>query len=70
MVASDGCLRCGTAMESVGVHRFRTGGTTGGWKLLAGEFAELGEDMLPLAVFVCTNCGYTELRYPPVMNET
>jgi hypothetical protein len=56
-------------MESVGVHRFRTGGTTGGWKLLAGELAELGEDMLPLAVFVCTNCGYTELRYPPVMNE-
>jgi hypothetical protein len=50
-------------MESGGVQQFRIGGTTGGWKLLFGEFAEVGEGMLPLEVLVCTNCGYTELRH-------
>lgn len=57
------CLRCQQTMESGGVQQFRIGGTTGGWKLLFGEFAEVGEGMLPLEVLVCTNCGYTELRH-------
>jgi hypothetical protein len=39
---SDACLRCGAAMTSMGVEQFRVGGTSGGWKLLFGEWAELG----------------------------
>jgi len=37
------CIWCGEQMQSVGVREFRTGGTTGGWKLVFGEWAELGE---------------------------
>jgi hypothetical protein len=48
----------------MGVETFRTGGTSGGWKLLFGEIAELGEDMIPLEVFACGNCRRVELRLP------
>ena len=58
------CLRCESEMQSGGVHEFRTGGTTGGWKLLFGEWAELGEDLLKLEVLGCQRCGYVELRVP------
>jgi len=40
---------------------FRIGGTRGGWKLLFGELAELGEEMLPIYVFMCSKCGRLEL---------
>ena len=40
------------------------GGTTGGWKLLFGEFAELGEGKLNLEVLACGSCGKVELRVP------
>jgi len=30
-------------------------------KLLFGEWAELGESMIPMCVFVCPNCGKIEL---------
>jgi hypothetical protein len=32
----------------MGVEEFRVGGTSGGWKMLFGKFAELGEDMLSM----------------------
>ena len=35
-------------LASMGVEEFRTGGTSGGWKLVFGEWAELGEDKLKL----------------------
>jgi hypothetical protein len=60
----DNCLRCGGVLTSMGVETFRTGGTSGGWKLLFGEMAELGEDMIPLEVFACGNCRRVELRLP------
>jgi hypothetical protein len=60
----DSCLRCGGVLTSMGVETFRTGGTSGGWKLLFGEMAELGEDMIPLEVFACRNCRRVELRLP------
>jgi ribosomal protein S27AE len=60
----DACLRCGSALHSMGVEEFRVGGTTGGWKLLFGEWAELGEDMLKLEVRACKNCGQVEFRVP------
>lgn len=61
---SDGCVRCGEPLRSMGVSEFRVGGTTGGWKLVFGELAELGEGMLPFYVWVCSACGRVELRVP------
>jgi hypothetical protein len=61
---TNACLRCGGAMTSMGVEGFRVGGTSGGWKLLFGEWAELGEDMLQLEVFACGTCHRVELRVP------
>jgi len=48
-------------MRSAGAAPFRIGGTSGGWKLVFGEWAELGEQMLPLNIYVCPNCGKIEL---------
>ena len=58
------CLRCGGQMESAGVVPFRVGGTTGKWKVLVGEWAELGEGLLELEIRRCNSCGYVELRTP------
>jgi hypothetical protein len=61
---ADTCLRCGSDLRSIGVEDFRTGGTTGGWKLVFGEWAELGEQMLRLEVLACPQCRRVELRVP------
>ena len=63
-VDPDACLRCGAALQSMGVAEFRIGGTTGGWKLLFGEWAELGESMLKLEVRACPACRQVDLRIP------
>lgn len=60
----DACLRCGESVASMGVLGFRVGGTSGGMKLFFGELAELGEEMISLEAFGCSNCGHVELRYP------
>jgi hypothetical protein len=60
----DTCLRCGGVLTSMGVETFRTGGSSGGWKLLFGELAELGEDMIPLEILACGNCRRVEMRLP------
>ena len=58
----DGCLRCETALASMGTHDFRFGGMTGGVKLLLGEWAELNEEKLRLEVLACPDCRRVELR--------
>lgn len=63
--SDDECLRCGARLEAVGIEEFRTGGTSGGWKLLFGELAELGENMLQLEVRACPSCRQVDLRVPP-----
>lgn len=60
--AGRDCLRCGTAIESMGIEEFRTGGTSGGLKLLIGEWGELGEQKLPFELLVCPLCRFTEFR--------
>lgn len=60
----DACLRCGERIQSMGIEEFRVGGSTGGWKLLFGEWAELGEGMLGLEVLACASCRKVELRVP------
>ncbi|MEO8639008.1 MAG: hypothetical protein ABI458_03720 [Chloroflexota bacterium] len=62
--SADQCLRCGAPIQSMGIEDFRVGGNSGGWKLLFGEWAELGEGMLKLEVFACGSCGKVELRVP------
>ncbi len=62
---ADVCLRCGGPLDSLGVEQFRVGGTTGGWKLLFGEMAELGEGMLQFEVLACRQCRRAEFRVPP-----
>ena len=51
------CQSCGVDMVFAVKAPLRIGGTAGGWKLILGEWAELGEDMLPLDIWVCSNCG-------------
>jgi hypothetical protein len=58
------CLRCDAVLETIGVEEFRVGGTSGGWKLLIGEWAELGEGKLKLEVRACTVCRTVDLRVP------
>ena len=55
------CSNCGRDAQFVYTAEFRVGGTSGGAKLLFGEWAELGERMIPMFVFVCPNCGKVEL---------
>jgi hypothetical protein len=58
------CTRCGQEMRSMGVVDFRTGGTTGKWKLLAGERAELGEGLLRLELRHCPGWREVSIRLP------
>ena len=60
----NACLRCGAQLQSIGEEQFRIGGSSGGWKMVFGEWAELGEDLLPLEVLACTQCRKVEMRVP------
>lgn len=63
-VSRDNCLGCGGPLKSMGVEQIRVGGTSGGWKLLFGEWAELGEQLLPLEMLACVSCRRVEIRVP------
>jgi hypothetical protein len=58
------CLRCGERLQAVGYESFRVGGTSGGWHMIFGNLAELGEGMLDFEVFACPSCRKVELRVP------
>ena len=58
------CLRCDVELRDLGPAEFRVGGTSGGWKLFFGEWAELGEDMVTLDLLACPTCRHVELRLP------
>jgi predicted RNA-binding Zn-ribbon protein involved in translation (DUF1610 family) len=55
------CTACGENAQYIYTAEFRIGGTSGGMKLIFGEWAELGESMIPMYVFVCPRCGKVEL---------
>jgi predicted RNA-binding Zn-ribbon protein involved in translation (DUF1610 family) len=55
------CISCGVELKFAERADFRVGGTSGGWKLLFGEWAEIGESMIPLNIYVCPKCGRIEL---------
>ena len=62
----DTCIACRGPVQPIGFEEFRAGGTSGGWKILFGEWTELGEDLLTFEVLACTSCRRVELRAPPV----
>jgi hypothetical protein len=47
-------------MDSLGQLPIRVGGTTGGWHLLLGNFADMRESILPLDVYRCGTCKRVE----------
>ncbi len=55
------CTACGENAQYIYTAEFRIGGTSGGMKLIFGEWAELGESMITMYVFVCPRCGKVEL---------
>ena len=55
------CYSCNVEMQFAQKVPFRIKGTPGMWKLLFGEWAELGEEMLSLDVYVCPKCGEIRL---------
>ena len=59
--ATRKCSGCGQIAKYMYTANFRIGGTSGGMKLLFGEWAEVGEQMVPMYVFVCPYCGKIEL---------
>jgi len=58
------CPRCNIRMRFMGVEKFRVGGTSGGWKLIFSELAELGEQLVPFEVYVCPQCRHVEFLVP------
>ena len=63
-VPSDGCLRCGAELHSLGETALRTGGSGGALKLIFGELAELGEGTMNVEMLACPRCRRLELRLP------
>jgi DNA-directed RNA polymerase subunit RPC12/RpoP len=55
------CYSCGREMHFAQRIPFRIKGTPGLYKLVIGEWAELGEDLLNFDVYVCPSCG--EIRF-------
>jgi hypothetical protein len=58
------CLRCHAELRSLGQTDLRTGGSRGAWKLIFGEWAELGEGTMKVEVLACPQCRRLELRLP------
>ena len=54
------CFACRTPMRSLGQMPIRVGGTSGGWHLLLGEWADVTEGVLPLDIFRCDTCRRVE----------
>jgi uncharacterized C2H2 Zn-finger protein len=58
------CLRCGSVLRAEGPIDLRTGGHSGGWSVLFGGWADVGEELMKLLVFSCPKCGHVEFRVP------
>jgi len=58
------CLRCHAELHSLGETDLRTGGSRGAWKLIFGEWAELGEGMMRVELLACPRCRRLELKLP------
>ncbi|MGH7598376.1 MAG: hypothetical protein ACREOI_18625 [bacterium] len=54
------CPLCRVPLQALGQVPVRTGGTGGGWHLLFGEWADVGETVLHLDVYRCPQCSRLE----------
>ena len=54
------CAACKTEMESLGKVPVRVGGSSGGWHLLFGNWADMTEQIWPLEVYRCRSCRRVE----------
>lgn len=54
------CAACKSEMQSLGQLPIRVGGTSGGWHMLFGNWADMSEDVIPLDVFRCATCKRIE----------
>jgi len=54
------CPACKSEMDSLGQLPIRVGGTTGGWHLILGNWADMRESILPLDVYRCGTCKRVE----------
>jgi hypothetical protein len=63
-IPDDRCVRCRSELTDWGIHDFRTGGITGGKKLLFGEWGELGEELVQFHLRYCSACGQVDIRLP------
>jgi hypothetical protein len=63
-LTGESCLRCRTELRSLGLTDIRTGGSRGAWKLIFGEWAELGEGTMKVELLACPSCRRLELRLP------
>ena len=54
------CLRCRRLMTYLGDLSLRSGGTSGGWNFVLGEWAALGERVVHLDAYRCSSCGHLE----------
>jgi hypothetical protein len=59
-VVSMDCPFCKTEMQALGQVPVRVGGRGGGWHLLLGEWADVGEKVWPLDVYRCATCKRLE----------
>ncbi len=55
------CLVCDIVMDAYYGVPFRVGGTGPAMRVLIGEWAELGEEPIPIDLFVCRKCGRIQL---------
>jgi len=51
------CPNCNVETDAYYGVPFRVGGTGPGMRLLIGAWAELGEEPIPIDLFVCAQCG-------------
>lgn len=63
-IPMDRCLRCRSTLRDEGPIDIRVGGKTGGWGLLLGQWADVGENLLRLDLLSCPTCGHVEFRVP------
>jgi hypothetical protein len=63
-IPSTACLRCRSTLRDEGPIDIRVGGKSGGWGLLLGQWADVGENLLRLDLLSCPTCGHVEFRVP------
>ncbi len=64
VIPSDQCLRCRTVLRDEGPVDLRVGGKSGGWGLILGQWADVGEGLLHFDLLSCPSCGHVEFRVP------